>query len=179
MNSLYASSGLRDSQALSELKLALVTAAVGVKWSINAEQSAAQGKVAVLEGNDASALSAAEAALLVKPESGTPSAGDSAIAAALDAALFPADHICVVIGGLRGLGEVASLEIQWVPAAGGAISGCSKFGPVTKLASSAAVPVASGSLSWYQEAGVLVAIIPAAEVPLAGELAKLVLSSKQ
>jgi len=178
MYAISRSQGLDSSQAHSKIELHLVAAAAGSAWVLAPGQAEAASKCVVVSGNAASVLTAAQATELVRNSAGNVSAEDALIAASLDAAVIPASDIAVILGGLSGLGDIVSVEVETSPAAGGAVTKVCKRGPATKLASSAAVPVASGSVSWYQEAGVLVALLPAASLPAAGAIAKLSLVLK-
>jgi hypothetical protein len=160
------SASVRDSQAFREIDLLAVTAAAGSQWVLNPAQRSAQGKVALAVTAAAGTITSAQAQALVKGENGQLSTADSLIAAQLDGATTASGDALIVVGGLRGLGEVAQVRLQLADAAG-VVGQVSVEGPVTPRLSGAGAlgAVAAGSLIWFQEAGVLVACVTAPTAP--------------
>jgi hypothetical protein len=160
------SSSVRDSQAFREIDLLAVSAAAGFQWSLIPAQRSAQAKVALAVTAASDTITSAQAQALVKGENGQLSAADVLIAAQLDGATSASGDALIVVGGLRGLGEVAQVSLRLADD-DGVVGLVSVEGPVTPRLSGAGAlgAVAAGSLIWFQEAGVLVACVTAPVAP--------------
>lgn len=160
------SSSLRDSQAFREIDLLAVTAAAGSQWQLVSAQKPAQAKVALVVTAAAGSITSAQAQAIVRGENGQLSAADSLIATQLDGATSASGDALIVIGGLRGLGEVCAVQVALRDAAG-VVGKVSVEGPATVRLSGAGAlgAVAANSLIWFPEAGVLVACVTAPTAP--------------
>jgi hypothetical protein len=165
------SSSLESSQGYRVLELHLVAGAAGVEWSLVGQQAEAARHVYVVTGNGTVDLSPARSLELVAGEVKT-SVAQTQAAAALVTALtnVASGSIALVLGGLGGLGEVCSVEVEWIAAASQAKLAAKRSGPALVLEAGAA---AGSAISFYKDAAVLVAKLPSSVVqPSASDAAR-------
>jgi hypothetical protein len=165
------SSGLVQSQSFRVIELHAIAAAAGTAWALEVEQKLAEAKVFLVSGDGAVDLSAAKAAQIVAGESSVQPAQTQAAAALVTAFTnVPANTLAVVVGGLRGKGEVVAVEVEWIAAATQAKLAAKRVGPAVVLEAGAAM--GSANLAMWADAGVLAAKVSSSVVvPSAGDRA--------
>lgn len=182
------SPAVSESQNWTVLEFLFTGAAAGSPAVIAPQQAIAGGKVRLLVGDGAGdLLSAAQASVLVSPNSGQISVAQQAIADKLvvwgtniPAVADGARCVAFVVGGLGGLGEVLAVELEHSVAPAAAASAATirsrVLGPsVVKLSSDSVVYATEGLVFW-KEADVLAGSLVLAEgdnAPVAGAQVKL------
>jgi hypothetical protein len=182
------SPAVSQSQNWTELTFLFTGAAAGSPAVIAPQQQIAGGKVRLLVGDAAGdLLTAAQALVLVTPNSGQVSAAQQAIADKLvvwgtnvPAVADGARCVAFCVGGLGGVGEVLSVEIEHSVAplatASAAVVRSRVLGPAVSKLSSASIAFASEGLVFWPEADVLVGSFVLEEgdnAPVAGAQVKL------
>ena len=166
--SIRATSGaVSQSQNWTVLEFLFTGSAVGTAAVIAPAQQIAGGKVRLLVGDaTGDLLTAAQASVLVSPNSGQISAAQQVVADKLviwgtnvPAAADGARCIAFVVGGLGGLGEVLAVEIEHAVSPAAAASAAALrtrvLGPSVVKLSSDALVYATDTLVFFSEADVL------------------------
>lgn len=182
------SPGVSQSQNWTELEFLFTGAAAGSPAVISPFQSIAGGKVRLLVGNaTGDLLTAAQAAILVMPNSGQISAVQQTIADKLvvwgtdvPAAVDGARCVAFCIGGLGGVGDVLAVEVEHsvspLATASAGLIRSRILGPGVSKVSTDSIVYASEGLVFWSEADVLCGSFVLAEsdnAPVAGAQVKL------
>lgn len=177
------SSAVGQSQNWTELTFLFTGSAVGTAAVIAPQQNIAAGLVRLLVGDAAGdLLTAAQALVLVTPNSGQVSAAQQTIADKLvvwgtnvPAVADGARCIAGVVGGLGGLGEILSVELEHsvspLATSSAAVVRTRILGPSVVKLSSDSITYASEGLVFWSEANVLCFSMVLAEgdnAPIAG-----------